>query len=172
MQQARKGLTTPEQIEAIRRELEEVLSPQYKAKHKRKKYSKYIANFLFFAVVLTLLFVLYQVISVKRTGNVPDLFGYYLFSIETDSMSPTLPVGSVILSRKVTDPSTLKAGDIVTFLNLEGNRVTHRIVQVSKDIAGNPIFRTKGDNPENDIDKDFLTPDRIEAVFVMKIPLF
>jgi signal peptidase len=171
MQQVRKGLTTPGQIEEMKRELIEALNSQHTPKRKKRKIVKYIFNFLFFVVIFALLFVLYQIITVKRMGEAPNLFGYYLYSIETESMSPTLPVGSVILSRKLADPSTLKQGEIVTFFNVEGKRVTHRIVQVSKDMDGNPVFRTKGDNPENDIDKDFLTHDRIEAVFVLKIPL-
>ena len=173
MEQSRKGLTTPEQIAEMKRELMEALNPQQPSVRKKtRKYLKYIFNFLFFLVILALLFALYQIITAKRMGKAPNLFGYYLYSMETDSMSPTLPRGSVILSRKVEDPSALMTGDIVTFINLEGKRVTHRIVQVSKDIDGNPLFRTKGDNPENDMDRDFLTPDRIEAVFVLKIPLF
>lgn len=172
MQQARKGLTTPEQLEEMKRELAEASNPQDAAKLKRKQISKYIVDFLFFIVIFCLLFVLYQIISVKRTGEAPNIFGYYLYNIETESMSPTLPIGSVILSRRLSDPSRLESGDIVTYINLEGERVTHRIMEVSKDIDGNTVFRTKGDNPVNDMDKDFLTPDRIESVFLLRIPLF
>jgi len=172
MQQARKGLTTPEQLEEMKRELAEAANPICAANQKKKKLYKYIVDFLFIIVIFCLLFVLYQIISVKRTGEAPNIFGYYLYNIETESMSPTFPVGSVILSHRLNDPSGLKSGDVVTFINLDGERVTHRIVQVSKDIDGNPVFRTKGDNPVNDMDKDFLTPDRIEAVFILKIPLF
>ena len=172
MQETRKGLTTAEQLEEMKRKLAEASNPEGAAKLKKKQISKHLANILFLIVIFCMLFVLYQIISVKRTSEAPSIFGYYLYNIETESMSPTLPVGSVILSRRLSDPSKLESGDIVTFINLEGERVTHRIVQVSNDVDGSYVFRTKGDNPANDIDKDSLTPDRIESVFILKIPLF
>jgi len=172
MEQARKGLTTPEQLEEMKRELAEASNPDCAANKKKKKVYRYFVNFFFLLLIFCLLFVLYQIITVKRTGEAPNIFGYYLYNIETESMSPTLPVGTVILSHKPSDPSALEVGDVVTFINLEGERVTHRIIQVSKDMDGSAVYRTKGDNPVNDIDKDFLTPDRIESVFILKVPIF
>ena len=87
MEQSRKGLTTPEQIAEMKRELMEALNPQQPSVRKKtRKYLKYIFNFLFFLVILALLFALYQIITAKRMGKAPNLFGYYLYSMETDSM--------------------------------------------------------------------------------------
>lgn len=172
MEQVRKGLTTPEQLEAMKRELAEATDPVKVARLRRKRSLKRVGDAFFILLILCLVFVLYQVISVKRAGKTPSLYGYYLFSIETESMSPTLPVGSVFMAHRPSEASTLKVGTIVTFKNLKGERVTHRIVQVNRDLDGNVSYRTKGDNPINSIDKDDLTPDRVEAVFVFKVPLF
>lgn len=171
-EQTRKGLTTAEQLEEMKRELAEASKPEYVAKQKKKRILRLAGNVLFGLIIFSLLFLLYQIVSVKRTGNAPNILGFYLFAIETDSMSPTLPAGSVIVSRRPPNPLELEFGDIVTFINFSGQRVTHRIVQVSKDVEGNVRYRTKGDNPVNGIDKDILTPDRIEAVFVFRIPMF
>ena len=42
------------------------------------------------------------------------------------------------------DPKTLKVGDDITFMVSESTSVTHRIVGVSRDAQGNPLFATQG----------------------------
>ena len=67
--------------------------------------------------------------------------------IITDSMSPTFKAGDVIVCEKVTDPSQLKVGDIITYwVVIDGERVqnTHRITSIY-DGGGYLIFETKGD---------------------------
>lgn len=172
MEQTRNGLTTPEMIAEMKRELAEASKPENVSKQRKKRVFKILGNLLFAVLLLSLLFVLYQVIMVKRTGNVPSLLGYRLYNIETESMHPTFPVGTIILARSPKNPDSLKVGDVVTFINLDGDRVTHRIVRVSNTTEGKVAYRTKGDNPANSIDKDLLTTDRVEAVFILKVPLF
>ena len=172
MEQTRKGLTTPEMISEMKQELSQVSKPENVSKLRRKRIIKVLSNSLFAILLLSLLFILYQVISVKRNGNVPSILGYRLYNIETESMFPTFPVGTIILSRTPSNKDALKAGDVVTFINLEGDRVTHRIVRVSETTEGKVAYRTKGDNPINSIDKDLLTSDRVESVFILKVPLF
>ncbi len=172
MEQTRKGLTTPEMISEMKRELEEASKPEHVSKSRKKRVLKLLGDLLFAVILLSLLFVLYQVISVKRTGNVPSFMGYRLYRIETESMSPTFPVGSIILANSPKNPDALKVGEVVTFTNLDGQRVTHRIVRVSNTTDGKVAYRTKGDNPVNSIDKDLLTADRVEAIFIFKVPLF
>ncbi|HHZ12120.1 MAG TPA: translation elongation factor Ts, partial [Acholeplasmataceae bacterium] len=45
------------------------------------------------------------------------------------------------------------------FKNLSGDIVTHRIVEVVRDDAGNTAYRTKGDNPRNSVDPEFLAKE-------------
>jgi len=70
------------------------------------------------------------------------------FEIKTNSMSPVLREGNVIVSQLVPDASVLKVGDIITYWTvINGERVlnTHRIVEIyTADDA--LIFTTKGDN--------------------------
>ena len=86
---------------------------------------------------------------VSTSGNgVPSLFGIRIFSIQTESMYPTLLPGDLIFDTGVKDPDELRTGDIITYWTvINGERVlnTHRIHEVY-DGGGYLIFATKGDN--------------------------
>ena len=64
-------------------------------------------------------------------------------TVLTGSMSPRLPVGSVVVERPV-DPQTLKIGDIATYHQRDGDYVTHRIVAIDRS-AGPISFTFQGD---------------------------
>ena len=86
---------------------------------------------------------------VSTSGNgVPSLFGIRIFSIQTESMYPTLLPGDLIFDTAVKDPAELRRGDIVTYWTvINGERVlnTHTIHDIY-DGGGYLIFATKGDN--------------------------
>ena len=86
---------------------------------------------------------------VSSSGNgVPSIFGIRLFSIQTESMYPTLLPGDLIFDVGVKDPGELRNGDIITYWTvINGERVlnTHRIHEIY-DGGGYLIFATKGDN--------------------------
>jgi len=66
-------------------------------------------------------------------------------TVLTGSMTPTIPVGSVVIERPV-DPGTLHVGDIATYQVAPGKAVyiTHRIVKI--DTSKSPaVFTFKGD---------------------------
>ena len=76
------------------------------------------------------------------------LFGYNIYTVMSGSMEPNYPVGSLLYVHPV-DTSSLKVGDVITFMNDETTIVTHRISEVltETDEKGNETlkFRTKGD---------------------------
>ena len=81
-------------------------------------------------------------------SGVPSVLGVRMFSIQTESMYPTLLPGDLIFDMAVKDSSELRPGDIITYWTvINGERVlnTHRIEQVY-DGGGYLIFSTKGDN--------------------------
>ena len=86
---------------------------------------------------------------VSTSGNgVPSILGIRIFSIQTESMYPTLLPGDLIFDTGVKDAGDLRAGDIITYWTvINGERVlnTHRIHEVY-DGGGYLIFSTKGDN--------------------------
>ena len=71
-----------------------------------------------------------------------------MFSVDSSSMTPKLPVNSLITVQKI-DPQEIKAGDIVTYiLNSNNILVTHRVVEID---SAKQTFTTKGDaNESND----------------------
>ena len=86
---------------------------------------------------------------VSTSGNgVPNIFGVRIFSIQTESMYPTLIPGDLIFDTGVKDPGELRKDDIITYWTvINGERVlnTHRIYEIY-DGGGYLIFSTKGDN--------------------------
>jgi signal peptidase len=74
-------------------------------------------------------------------------------TVLTGSMTPGIPVGSVVIDRPV-DPATLKVGDIATYQKTAGKAeyITHRIVAINTSTTPE-TFTFKGDaNPGPDID--------------------
>ena len=55
---------------------------------------------------------------------IPKIMGYKSFYIETGSMSPTIPQGSMVLEKMV-DFEDITEGDVLTFKNTEGTEVTY-----------------------------------------------
>lgn len=108
-------------------------------------------------VVLILFSVIISVSSItaKANNGVPDVFGYTPFSVQTDSMKPTLSKGDYIFVEEC-DANNLQVGDVITyFTRIEGQRAinTHRIVEVLKtnDLIE---YRTQGDNKETNPEPD------------------
>jgi signal peptidase len=108
---------------------------------------------------------------VTASGNgVPSILGIRPFSVQTESMYPTLKSGDLIIDTAVKDASELEVGDIITYWTvINGERVlnTHRIVEIY-DGGTYLFFATKGDN--NSLD-DTLTVHESEIVgrYKMKI---
>lgn len=103
----------------------------------------FLQNLLLVLSVGLCVFILAQKFVFKESG----IFGYRTFVIVTRSMSPILEIGDVIVIKKV-EPSTIKEGDVVTYLGEEsdfkGKIVTHLVKDIDKDEQGNYLFYTKG----------------------------
>lgn len=107
----------------------------------------------------------------SETG-IGNVLGYTPFSVQTDSMSPTIGKGDLIIAKEVIDAEAeLKIGDVITFYTLMqdsvGNTVkgfnTHRIldVQLYKDGSVH-YYVTKGDAMESE-DNQKVYPDDVVA---------
>jgi signal peptidase len=158
--------TEKAQIDALLNELDqEIASPK-----KKKGIGKIIGQVLFYVATILLAVILIDISIDKREGKVPSAFGMSFYEIVSESMEPTLGVGSILVSKTFTEDTVIKVGDIVTFQMLDGRIVTHRIVEVIGE-GKTASYRTKGDNPANSVDAEILTRDRILAVFLFKLPL-
>ena len=106
-----------------------------------------INTLLVIAILLAAMCTYVSFVSSSGSG-VPSLFGIRIFSIQTESMYPTLLPGDLIFDTGVKEPEDLRNGDIITYWTvINGERVlnTHRIHEIY-DGGGYLIFATKGDN--------------------------
>jgi len=95
--------------------------------------------------------------------------GWRIFTVSTGSMSPTIPVGSLIITKKYDNYSL---GDVVTFRldEYQKKSVTHRISNSFKQ-DGATRFATKGD--ANDaLDNNLISSDQIIGKVVFSTPFF
>lgn len=91
--------------------------------------------------------------------------GYKYLNILTGSMSPTMPVGTIIVVKHI-DFNDLQVGDVITYKTYSGDfNVTHRIHSINKN---NQTVITKGDATTN-LDEP-VSASRIVGVVVAYFP--
>ena len=99
------------------------------------------------ALVLAVVLCLYVVIQVLSHGYA-NLFGFMMFRVVTGSMEPTIPTGALLIAQEV-DIATIRMDDIICFRTqlseIWGKIVTHRVIGVIGDQAGQILLETKGD---------------------------
>lgn len=137
---------------------------------KRQKIKGYIGKGVFIIIFVLFVKIYIDINSAKANGQVPTVFGYQVYEVQTGSMDPTLPVNSLIVSKEVTAKDEITAGDIITFVHNQ-TTITHRVIEVV-DENGETRYRTKGDNALNSVDPDLLRKDEIKARFIMKLPFY
>ena len=77
---------------------------------------------------------------------VPRIAGAQPYTIETGSMQPTLPPGTLVVVKPI-DSHDIGIGDVITYQLRPGEPavVTHRVVAQGVDGGGRPVFWTRGD---------------------------
>ncbi len=112
-------------------------------------------TFVWLMVLLAVTMMIFTVISCTTFNrNDRSLFGFKMYIVNSDSMAATdFHAGSLILVKEV-DPSTLKEGDIITFMSQDtdsfGETITHKIRKLTTDAEGNPGFITYGTTTDTD----------------------
>lgn len=125
-------------------------------------------------VLLAVSMMIFTVVSVTTFNrNDRDLFGYKMYIVNTDSMAATdFNAGALILVKEV-DPSTLKEGDIITFMSQDtdsfGETITHKIRKLTTDAEGNPGFITYGTTTDTD-DETIVTYPYVLGKYQSNIP--
>ena len=100
--------------------------------------------------------------------------GIRLYTVQTGSMAPAIPTGSVVLIKPV---SEYREGDVITFKSAAERYVerptettTHRIFAVQEEEGGTLKYVTKGDfNPSPDSEP--ITRDLILGKVIFHVPL-
>ena len=112
------------------------------------------------AVILTLIlsFNIFNFVSINILGNeLPTINGYAYLEVVSGSMEPNIRIGDiVIIDTKVND---YKVKDIVTFKDINGSFVTHRIMEIKDE-----EIITQGD-ANNTID-DSITKEQLVGRYV------
>lgn len=94
-------------------------------------------------------------------------FGYKFLNILTSSMTPTMPVNTVVVVKHISIED-VEIGDVVTFKSGENN-VTHRVVE--KQVNGrNVVLKTQGDAAENVGSREVVTDNNFVGVVVCYFP--
>lgn len=99
------------------------------------------------ALILSVLLCVYVTVQVLSNGYV-NVGGFMMFRVVTGSMEPTIPVGSLLITRQA-DIFDIHIDDIVCFRTQEadiwGKIVTHRVTDVISMADGSRLLETKGD---------------------------
>lgn len=101
---------------------------------------------------------------------VPRIAGATPYSILSGSMTPTYPVGTLVVSRPV-DPDQIGVGTVVTYQLESGEPtvITHRVVQQAINDQGEPLFQTRGD--ANDApDQKWVRPVQVRGELWYAVP--
>jgi signal peptidase len=101
---------------------------------------------------------------------VPRLAGATPYIIETGSMTPSLPPGTLAVVRPV-DPAGVRVGDVITFQLRSGDPtvVTHRVVAVGYDGTGQPRWHTQGD-ANGAVDDGWVRPRQLQGRVWYSVP--
>ncbi|MDR2903938.1 MAG: signal peptidase I [Clostridiales bacterium] len=104
----------------------------------------------------------------NRDGNGASVGPYRLLTVLTGSMEPTIPVGSLIVTREIGE-ETIEVDDIITYRPVDDSAVlvTHRVVAVRPEDG---LFTTKGD-ANNQPDRNPVERDAIVGKTVFTIPM-
>lgn len=132
-----------------------------------------ILNILSTVVLIFLIAVVVLVFISRMSGNSPSVFGYHVFRVATDSMTPTLKVGDVILVKE-TAAEDIHNGDIITYNGTEGEFsgkvITHRVIADPVISDGVYFYQTMGDK-EGAVADPQITYDQVEGRYVRSLPL-
>lgn len=99
------------------------------------------------------------------------VFRYYPSVVLTGSMEPLIQPGDAVVIRKLkteAELEQLREGDIINFKR-EDITITHRILTIKKDEAGNLSFVTKGDNNDSP-DQQEVAPNDIQGTVEKIVP--
>lgn len=127
-----------------------------------KLLKKILMTFIWIILILLVTFNVYNFVSIKLLHKeLPKIFGYSVLEVVSGSMEPTIMVGDLIVID--TDCENYQKGDIITFRDVNGSFVTHRILEIGVD-----EMITKGDN--NDSQDEAMSPATIVGKYVTRIP--
>ncbi len=146
-----------------------------------KNVNTVISVILWIFLVFSALVSVIALTSTANENNVPNLFGYSLMNVLTDSMDcedGEMKKGDLILVKLLDDEDLddLEEGAIISFFDwdlptVDGNLQinTHRIVDITRSNGTFISAQTKGDNPAAGVDKTLRSREDIVGVYVKNL---
>ncbi len=126
-----------------------------------KLLKKILFTILTIFMLVILIFNLYNFYSIKiLKKDLPTINGYGILEVASGSMSPTLNIGDLIIIN--TNQKDYHKNDIITFYDVNGSFVTHRLISIDKD-----TMITKGD--ANNTEDESLPTKNIVGKYIFKI---
>lgn len=123
---------------------------------------KILLTFITIFVVLLVTFNVYNFVSIKLLHKDLALVnGYAVLEVISGSMEPTIKVGDLIVIN--TNEEKYGLGDIITFRDINGSFVTHRIINIEDN-----VMVTQGD--ANDSPDEEMSVSSIVGKYEMRIP--
>lgn len=138
---------------------------------KAKKIVDVVINVLICLIFVISIFVIIANNSIKETG-VPNLFGYTMASVQSDSMTGTFEKGDIVIGKLADENTVIEKGDVVSFWDAkDGIKFvnTHRVTEVYE-YGDAKFYDTKGDKEGLGVDPYTKSQEDIVAVYQGKIP--
>lgn len=113
-----------------------------------------------FIIALFIILVLFMYSKLIAKDKIPNMLGYSLLRIKSESMEPNYHIGDYIIIKK---QDKYKIDDIVTYIDDSDNLITHRIISINEsDVV------TKGD--ANNTEDEMFDVVNIQGKVVYKLP--
>lgn len=138
---------------------------------KAKKFFDIAINVIICLILIVSIFVIIANSSIKENG-VPNLFGYTMASVQSDSMTGTFEEGDVVIGKLADENTVINKGDIVSFWDSkDGIKFvnTHRVTEIIE-YEDAKFYDTKGDKEGLGVDPYTKSHDDIIAVYQGRIP--
>lgn len=144
----------------------DVISERIKKNQKIKKIFCIILYILLIPIIFFSLFLIF--LELGNSYELPSFLNMNVYIVTSQSMSPKLNEGDIVVVRKGYDNNSYKVGNIITFVRHDGEIITHRIERIVKSELRNS-YVTKGDNNDQE-DEEIVTYDMIIGRVVYTMP--
>ena len=140
-----------------------------------KKIGKVAVDVLIVVVfIISVILVIANLTADKDNGEQPNVFGYVISSVQSESMSGTFEKGALVVGKIPGDNTVIEKEDIISFRQkVNGVTIinTHRVVDVDNSMSL-PLYQTQGDNREvcPAPDDEWKTIYDVTAVYKFHIP--
>lgn len=124
--------------------------------------------------VISVLLVVANLSVDRDKGEQPNVFGFVISSVQSDSMAGTFGKGAIVVGKIPSEDTVIEKGDIISFRQkVNGVQIinTHRVVDV--DTTGSvPAYQTQGDNKVicPTPDAEWKTIGDVTAVYLFHVP--